>query len=216
MNVNLWNALMKSDFVFDRESYLTLRQSSIHFVQRNVPQLLNLDERGVADFFSHAGRMMEECLKTGARFDNAAYLCQLECLCENTPEQRKRIYLSAAYDTFEQKMVMLFVAAMGIYASLCDEDDDFWEPHGLSGRFLPMERGFWQVWEEGCMQPLGDVSLRHFDRRVAVVLSSLYSLGVTLVGAEEFGLHLHNFFHYIRQDEKLEMMAWMCKAKQMH
>lgn len=216
MNVNLWNALMKSDFVFDCESYLTLRQSCLHFLQRNVPQLLHLDEGKVTDFLSYVGQLVGECLESGTRFDKEAYLCQLESLCENTPEQRKMVYLHAVHNTFEQKMVMLFVATLGIYASQCDEDDDFWEIYGLSGCFLSMEAGFKNVWTERCMMPLADASLPHFDRRMAVSLSALYSLAVTLIGAEEFGLHLHNFFHYIRQNEKQEMMDWVSKAHQVH
>lgn len=213
MNVNLWNALMKSDFVFDRESYLALRQSCAYFVQHNVPQLQRLDRQQVVDFFSYTGQLMGKSLKTDARFDKVAYLCELESLYENTSEQRKRVYLRAAYDTFEQKMVMLFVAAMGIYASLCDADDDFWEPYGLNGRYLTMEEDFQEMWAEHCMKPLHDMSLSHFDRRMAIVVSSLYSLAVTLIGTEEFGLHLHNFFHYIRLDEKLELMAWMYNVR---
>ena len=50
MNINLWNVLMESDFVFDRESYLTLRESCYHLLQQNVPQLLQLEEKEVLDF----------------------------------------------------------------------------------------------------------------------------------------------------------------------
>lgn len=216
MNVSLWNALMKSDFVFDRESYLTLRRSCYHFLQRNVPRLLHLEEKEVADFLSYAGAEVGRCYEAGLHFDNVGYLCQLESLCENTPEQRKAVYLHALYETFEQKMVMLFVAAMGIYAAQCDEEDDFWEPYGLSGCFLPMEKGFLQVMVERCFAPLGDMSLRHFDRRMAISIGSLYSLAVTLIGADEFGFHLHNFFHYIRQEEKQELMVWVNNSSQTH
>ena len=216
MNVNLWNALMKSDFVFDCESYLTLRQSCLHFLQRNVPQLLHLDEGKVTDFLSYVGQLVGESLESGTRFDKEAYLCQLESLCENTPEQRKMLYLHAVHNTFEQKMVMLFVAMMGIYASHCDEDDDFWEPYGLSGRYLSVEKGVEEVLQAECVVPLCDISLPHFDRRMAVSLSMLYSVAVTWMGTDEFGFHLHNFFHYIRQNDKQEMMAWVYDARQLH
>ena len=33
---------------------------------------------------------------------------------------------------------------------------------------------------------------------------------------DEFGFHLHNFFHYIRQNDKQEMMAWVYDARQLH
>ena len=54
MNIKLWDALMKSDFVFDRESYLVLRQSCFHLLQHNAPELLNLKEDNVIDFLSQA------------------------------------------------------------------------------------------------------------------------------------------------------------------
>lgn len=209
MNLNLWNALMKSDFVFDRESYLTLRRSCYHLLQQYVPELLELKDEEVVDFFLRTGESVAECYDAGVRFDRVDYLCRLESLDNNTPEQRKSVYLHAVHRTFEQRMVMWFVAIMGVYASRCDEDDDFWEPYGLSGRYLNMEGGFGQVFEMSCIAPLGDVSLRHFDRRMAVSLSTLYSLAVTLIGADEFGLHLHNFFHYMRQNDKMEMIAWV-------
>ena len=209
MNLNLWDALMKNDFVFDRESYLTLRQSCYHLLQQNVPELLELRDEEVVDFFHRTGESVAEYYDAGARFDSVDYLCQLESLENNTSEQRKRVYLHAVHCTFEQRMVMWFVAMMGVYVSRCDEDDDFWEPYGLSGRYLNMDEGFRQVVEENCIAPLSDVSLCHFDRRMAASLSALYSLAVTLIGADEFGLHLHNFFHYIRQNDKLEMIAWV-------
>lgn len=209
MNINLWSVLMESDFVFNRESYLTLRQSCLHFLQQHVPQLLQLDEKEVSDFLSYASSEVSECFKTGRRFDSEAYLCQLESVCGNDAEWRKQVYLHWVHDTFEQKMVMLFVAIMGIYASKCDDDDDFWEPHGLSGSYLAMDKGLLANLISKCLVPLNDVSLVHFDRRMAVALSGLYSCAVTWMGAEGFGLHLHNFFHYIRQNDKQEMMAWV-------
>ena len=139
MNINLWNVLMKSDFVFNRESYLTLRQSCLHFLQQHVPQLLQLDEKEVSDFLSYAGIAVNECYKSGCRFDREYYLCQLESVCSNDAEWRRKVYLHCANETFEQRMVMLFVAIMGIYASKCDDDDDFWEPYGLSGSYLSMD-----------------------------------------------------------------------------
>ena len=216
MNVNLWNALMKSDFVFDRESYLVLRQSCYHLVQHHVPQLLRMAEDDVVGFLSQAAKAVGECCDAGLRFDKVAYLCQLESLSDSTPEMRKRVYLRAVHDTFEQKLVMLFVAMMGIYASHCDEDDDFWEPYGLSGRYLSVEKGVEEVLQAECVVPLCDRSLPHFDRRMAVSLSMLYSVAVTWMGTDEFGFHLHNFFHYIRQNDKQEMMAWVYDARQLH
>lgn len=209
MNINLWNVLMKSDFVFNRESYLTLRQSCLHFLQQHVPQLLQLDEKEVSDFLSYAGIAVNECYKSGCRFDREYYLCQLESVCSNDAEWRRKVYLHCANETFEQRMVMLFVAIMGIYASKCDDDDDFWEPYGLSGSYLSMDEDLLATLVNKCIVPLDDVSLVHFDRRMAVALSGLYSCAVTWMGAEGFGLHLHNFFHYIRQNDKHEMMAWV-------
>lgn len=209
MNVNLWNALMRSDFVFDRKSYLTLRRSCHYFLQRNAPQLLRLTEEDIAKFLVYAGTETGKYHESGRHFDNVDYLCELESLRENNAEQRKRVYLHALYDTFEQKMVMYFVAVMGIYAEQCDEEEDFWEPYGLNGHFLPVDRGFQQELEERCIEPLGDTTLRHFDRRMAICIGGLYSLAVTLIGAERFGFHLQNFFHYIRQEDKLDLMAWM-------
>lgn len=208
MNVNLWNVLMKSDFVFDRGSYVTLRQSCYSFLQNNVPSLLLLNDGEIASFISYAGKVLGECYEAGFYFDNEAYLRQLESSFNCGAELRKRVYLHAVYDTFEQKMVMLFVAAMGLYASRCDVDDDFWEPHGLSGRFVPKEKSFEENLEQYCLLPLNDTTLSHFDRRMAVSISGLYSLAVTLMGANEFSLHLHNFFHYIRLQEKNMLLAW--------
>ena len=125
MNLNLWDALMKNDFVFDRESYLTLRQSCYHLLQQNVPELLELRDEEVVDFFHRTGESVAEYYDAGARFDSVDYLCQLESLENNTSEQRKRVYLHAVHCTFEQRMVMWFVAMMGVYVSRCDEDDDF-------------------------------------------------------------------------------------------
>ena len=51
------------------------------------------------------------------------------------------------------------------------------------------------------------MEIPHFDRRLAVSLSALYSLAVTLIGVNKFGLHLHNFFHYIRQNEKSKIIS---------
>jgi hypothetical protein len=209
MNINLWNVLMESDFVFDRESYLTLRESCYHLLQQNVPQLLQLEEKEVSDFLSYASSAVNECFNSGIHFDSEAYLCQLESIYNDDAERRKKVYLHYAYDTFEQKMVMLFVACMGIYASKCDDDDDFWEPHGLSGRYLEKDESLMANLVNRCIVPLNDVSLAHFDRRMAVALSGLYSCAVTWMGADGFGFHLHNFFHYIRQKDKQEMMAWV-------
>ena len=216
MNIKLWDALMKSDFVFDRESYLVLRQSCFHLLQHNAPELLNLKEDNVIDFLSQAGKSLEVYYNANLRFDSMDYLCQLENSDENSPEQRKSVYLHAIHHTFEQKMVMLFVALMGIYASWCDDDDDFWEPYGLSGHYVCTKNDFLQMFEKNCLTPLNDKSNPHFDRRLAVSLSALYSLAVTLIGINQFGLHLHNFFHYIRQKEKLKIISEVHNPTQTH
>ena len=60
MNIRLWDALMKNDFVFDRESYLTLRQSCYHLLQQNVPELLELRDEEVVELFFRTGESVAE------------------------------------------------------------------------------------------------------------------------------------------------------------
>lgn len=214
MNIHVLNSLMKTDFEFDRTSYLTLRDSCHKLLKEHVPGLLRMTHTDIIEFIKHAGRIAGEYYNTDIRFDLATYHRRLESMKSNSKEERKEVYLRTVHETYEQKIIMVLVAFIGIYAAQCDDDDDFWEPFGLGGRFLQAEHGFEQALATQCIQPLYDQTLPHFDRRMAVAVSGLYSLAVSTLGTEEFNLHLQNFFHYIREQSKPEMVLWANYARQ--
>lgn len=195
MNIDLLKVLVESDFGFDQASYQTLRDACYGLLRSHAPQVLALDEAGVTDFVVHAGRSVGESLMHDARFDTVAYHRALESLVNSSEEERREVYLRVLHNTFEQKMVMFFVSMLGLYVSLCDAEDDFWEPYGLSGHLLFMDEGFDHLFEAHCIRPLYDETLCHHDRRLAIVLSGLYSLAVTIMGLEEFNLHLYKFLY---------------------
>lgn len=212
MNINLLKALVKSDFGFDQESYQALRGTCYELLRSHAPQVLALDEAGVADFVAHAGHLLEESLKCpDARFDDAVYHRALEILVNSSEEERKKVYMRVLHDTFEQKMVMFFVAVLGLYVAHSDCEDDFWEPYGLSGHFLLMDEGFAHVFEAYCLRPLYDDTLPHYDRRLAAALSGVYSLAVTLMGLEAFNQHLHKFLHYVPEREECSSCEFLKK-----
>ena len=202
MNIDLLKVLVKSDFGFDQESYQALRGTCYELLRSHAPQVLALDEAGVTDFVVHAGRSVGESLMHDARFDTVAYHRALESLVNSSEEERREVYLRVLHNTFEQKMVMFFVSMLGLYVSLCDAEDDFWEPYGLSGHLLFMDEGFAHVFEAYCLRPLYDDTLPHYDRRLAAALSGVYSLAVTLMGLEAFNQHLHKFLHYVPEREE--------------
>lgn len=206
MNLNLLKVLMRSDFGFDQASYQTLRDVCYGLLRSHAPQVLALKETGVTDFVAHVGNLMGESLNRDMRFDDAAYHRALEILVNSREEDRKNVYMRVLHNTFEQKMVMSFVAVMGLYAAHCDIEDDFWEPYGLSGHFLLMDEGFAHVFETCCLRPLYDKALFHYDCRLAVTLSGIYSLAVTTMGLENFNRHLHKFLHYAPVCEVCDMV----------
>lgn len=215
MNIHVLNALMKTEFEFDRTSYLYLKDSCYKLLKEHAPGLLTMQQTDIIEFIKYAGSIAGEYYNTDIRFELATYHRRLENIKRNNKEERKEVYLRTIHETYEQKIIMLLVAFIGIYAAQCDDDDDFWEPYGLGGRFLQMENGFEQALLSLCVQPLYDQTLQHFDRRMAVSLSGLYSLAVSTLGTEEFDLHLQNFFHYIREQSKPEMILWANYARQL-
>lgn len=214
MNNHVLSALMKTEFEFDRTSYLTLKESCYKLLKKHVPGLLEMSPKDIIEFIKHAGSIAGEYYNTDIRFDLETYHRRLESMKTNNREERKEIYLRTVHETYEQKIIMLLVAFLGIYAAQCDDDDDFWEPFGLGGRFLQTDNEFEQILNSLCVQPLYDLTLQHFDRRMAVSLSGLYSLAVSTLGTEEFKLHLQNFFHYIQEQSKPEMALWANYARQ--
>lgn len=210
MNMNVLTALLKTEFAFDSESYIKLRDTCREMVQRTTPDLLSLTETEIINYMFGAGDTIERLYEEGVRFDKEDYNREIESQAYCNDETRARIFFDHSMETVDEQLIVSFVIAMAMYAGQCDEDNDFWEIYGLSGINLDLTKGVGPLFVQYCIKPLLDKGMRYFDRKMAVMLHGLYSLAVSIMGEEDFKWHLQNFFYYAEkaaEDEGNEMYS---------
>ena len=201
MNRHIVSGMMNTDLSMKFESYLRIRDLCHAMLQQETPKSLTMDEKEIAAFISCAGQEICHLHSVENKFDKDLYNRQIEQFSPFDEEHRNSAYYQLFRGTIDERLVMFFVSLMGMYAGQCDEDDDLWDMYGLGGTYLDMSQDFDYLFHKHCLSHLSNYEITHFDRRLALSLRGVYSMGVSLMGEDNFNWHVKKFFENVLNKE---------------